>query len=332
MKIFLPIIFILLSAGILPAESTMPDYINSQDLYEIKTLKTVWHDDARDRDVPVKIYFPAPAGKYPVIIFSHGLGGTCDGYEYIGTHWAKNGYVSVHIQHKGSDDAVWRGKANPMQEMKKAAMDFQSVLNRPKDVAFAIDQMDKLNKDGKSELKDKCDMEKIGVAGHSYGAYTALASSGRILVGPLGGKLNLSDPRIRACIPMSAPAKGKEKKNNSYSEYKVPCMHMTGTLDDSPVGDTKAADRRIPFDSIDKGDQFLVTFKDGDHMIFSGRGVKMVERAANDKVFQELIKQATTEFWDAYLKEKPEAKKWLTDGDLEKAMGEKAAVEKKIKK
>lgn len=316
----------------LPAESPVPGYINSQNSYDIKTFKTVWHDDARDRDVPVKIYFPAVAGKYPVIIFSHGLGGTCDGYEYIGTHWAKNGYVSVHIQHKGSDDGVWRGKANPMQEMKKATMDLESVLNRPKDVTFAIDQMDKLSKDDKSELKGKCDLDKVGVAGHSFGAYTALASSGRKLVGPLGASMNLSDPRIKACIAMSAPAKEKEKQNNSYSGYKVPCMHMTGTLDDSPVADTKAADRRIPFDSIDKGDQYLITFKDGDHMIFSGRGQKMGERAAGDKVFQALIMQSATQFLDGYLKDKIEAKKWLTDGGLEKAMGEKAAVEKKITK
>lgn len=299
---------------------------------EFKTLKIVWHDDARNRDIPVKIYFPATAGKYPVIIFSHGLGGTCDGYEYIGTHWAKNGYVSVHIQHKGSDDGVWRGKTDPMQEMKKATMDLESILNRPKDVTFAIDQIDKLDKDEKSELKDKCDMDKVGVAGHSFGAYTALASSGRMLVGPLGGKLNLADPRIKACIAMSAPAKDKEKKNNSYAGYKVPCMHMTGILDDSPVGDTKAADRRIPFDSIDKGDQYLITFKDGDHMIFSGRGLKMGERAEKDKMFQELIKQSTTKFWDAYLKSEPEAKKWLVEGDLEKAMGEQAKVEKKNRK
>ena len=39
-----------------------------------------------------------------MIVFSHGLGGTRDGYEYLGRHWASYGYVSVHLQHKGSDD------------------------------------------------------------------------------------------------------------------------------------------------------------------------------------------------------------------------------------
>lgn len=307
-------------------------FLHAADLSsEIKHLKTGWHDSARNRDVPVKIYFPATAGKYPVIIFSHGLGGTCEGYAYLGEHWAENGYISVHIQHKGSDDEVWKDKPESMESMRKAAKDLASILNRPKDVSFAIDQIAKLNKDEKSELAGKCDMDRVGVVGHSFGAYTALASSGRMLVGPLGGKIDLSDPRIKACVSMSSPGSLKEKRNNSYASYSVPCLHMTGTEDDSPVADTKAADRRIPFDSIGKSDQYLLTFNGGDHMIFSGR-LRKTGATDNDKVFQELIKQSTTQFWDAYLKESPDAKKWLADGEFEKAMGGKAVVEKKIGK
>ncbi|MFA6291750.1 MAG: hypothetical protein WC637_08210 [Victivallales bacterium] len=315
---------------LLPADP-LTDPVNPQNASEFKTLKTVWHDSARNREIPVKIYIPASAGIYPVIIFSHGLGGTCDGYEYLGTHWAKDGYVSVHIQHKGSDDEVWKDKPNPLESMRKAIKDLPSILNRPKDVSFAIDQIEKLNKDEKSELAGKCAIDRVGVAGHSFGAYTALASSGRVLVGPLGGKTNLSDPRIKACIAMSPPASEKEKKNNSYANYSVPCLHMTGTEDDSPVADTKAADRRIPFDCIDKNDQYLLTFIGGDHMIFSGR-FRTTGKEDNDKVFQELIKQASAEFWDACLKDKPESKKWLSGGGFEKAMGDKAVVEKKIKR
>ena len=48
-------------------------------------------------------------------------------------------------------------------------------------------------------------------------------------------------------------------------------FHMTGTLDDSPVGKSTVADRRVPFDHIAAKEQFLVTFTGGDHMVFSGR-------------------------------------------------------------
>jgi predicted dienelactone hydrolase len=75
--------------------------------YAVETISFDWHDKARDRDVPVKLHYPKTgAGPFPVIIFSHGLGGSRDGYEYLGRHWASHGYVSVHLQHKGSDTAV----------------------------------------------------------------------------------------------------------------------------------------------------------------------------------------------------------------------------------
>src|SRR4051812_39599848 len=78
--------------------------------FAVETLKLEWRDAKRQRDVPAKIYFPKDAtGACPLIVFSHGLGGTRDGYEYLGRYWASHGYVSVHVQHLGSDDAVWRG-------------------------------------------------------------------------------------------------------------------------------------------------------------------------------------------------------------------------------
>src|ERR1043166_7563974 len=75
---------------------------------EVATAKFDWLDTKRERTVPVKIYYPSTGnGPFPIIIFSHGLGGSRDGYEYLGRYWTSHGYVSVHVQHIGSDDAVW---------------------------------------------------------------------------------------------------------------------------------------------------------------------------------------------------------------------------------
>ena len=50
--------------------------------FPVATVEYVWHDNARDRDVPVKIYYPRTGDQpLPVIIFSHGLGGSREGYE-----------------------------------------------------------------------------------------------------------------------------------------------------------------------------------------------------------------------------------------------------------
>src|SRR5262245_28292172 len=86
--------------------------------YTVATVSYDWTDTARHRKVPVKIYYPKTGhGPFPVIIFSHGLGGSRENYEYLGHHWASHGYVSVHVQHLGSDDAVWRGSEHPRMAM-----------------------------------------------------------------------------------------------------------------------------------------------------------------------------------------------------------------------
>src|SRR5439155_6559666 len=128
------------------AAEPQPAPCGQADPDEIETIKLDWKDAKRDRDVPVLIYAPrSGAGPFPVIVFSHGLGGSRDGYAYLGRHWASHGYVSVHLQHLGSDNAVWEG-AQPseiMQRLRDSAMNLENAANRPKDVSFAIDELEK---------------------------------------------------------------------------------------------------------------------------------------------------------------------------------------------
>src|SRR6266849_1411763 len=94
----------------LGAETNKPsvEYRASAGPFTVEVVRYEWLDQRRERKVPSKIYFPKEgAGPFPVIIFSHGLGGSREGYEYLGRHWAASGYVSVHLQHPGSDNAVW---------------------------------------------------------------------------------------------------------------------------------------------------------------------------------------------------------------------------------
>ena len=68
----------------------------------------VIHDASRQRDIPVQIRHSARRIRMPVILFSHGLGGSRHGSEYLERWWTARGYVTVFLQHPGSDDAVWR--------------------------------------------------------------------------------------------------------------------------------------------------------------------------------------------------------------------------------
>jgi predicted dienelactone hydrolase len=51
-------------------------------------------DSDRNREVPVKIYLNSSTEPQPVVLFSHGLGGSRNASPYLGNHWAENGYIA----------------------------------------------------------------------------------------------------------------------------------------------------------------------------------------------------------------------------------------------
>lgn len=288
-----------------------------------------WVDAKRNRTVPVKIYLPATgAGPFPVILFSHGLGGSREGYEYLGQYWAAHGYVSVHLQHAGSDAAVWQDVklGQRMTAMRTAAKQPRNAMDRVQDVSFVLDQLARWNSTNETE-RGHLDLARIGVAGHSFGAHTTLTTAGAAYSG-LGDGLG-GDSRVKAALPLSAPVPANKRRlEEAFAGVKIPCLHMTGTKDNSPIGETTAAERRLPFDYCRNSDQFLITFTGGDHAVFGGR-----ERrggGAKDATFQQLICVSSLAFWDAYLCDDLAARKWLTE-QFKATLGAEGVFEMKLK-
>lgn len=298
----------------------------------VLTWTTEWHDAARNRDIPLKVYYPEGSGACPVILFSHGLGGSSEIYSYLGKYWASHGYVSIHPSHVGSDTKLLLTKGPA--ELAKAASNPEEIRNRPLDLSFILDELERRQKANPDPakpfpLRDRMDLAHIGVAGHSFGAHTTVVIGGADM--KLGNAKPLADPRVRAIIPMSPPVLGgklvQKFLEKTYGSMTVPSLHMTGTLDDSPIGDTKAADRRLPFDHMVKSERQLVVFDKGDHMIFSGRPT--LKPRSDDAKFQEQIAAVTTIFWQAYLRDDKAAHAWINDSKegLTKYLGAAAKVE-----
>lgn len=61
------------------------------------------------RVIPLLISLPEKKGYLPVILFSHGLGGSRTGCEYIRTYWTARGYATIFLQHPGSDESLLDG-------------------------------------------------------------------------------------------------------------------------------------------------------------------------------------------------------------------------------
>ncbi|MBP6745468.1 hypothetical protein KA344_09535 [bacterium] len=281
-----------------------------------------WTDAARKRTIPIKIYQPKSDGPWPVVIFSHGLGGSREAAGYFGEAMAENGYLSMHLQHPGSDSSVWMGalrgsgnqqdmKQSIQQEMKQA-MSGENLRARVDDVKFVLNQLERLNS-GAGPWHGKLDMSKIGCSGHSFGAGTTMAIAGQTF-GTGARRINEADPRVKAAIYMSAPVNlaGRDPKN-LYGSIKIPGMHMTGTEDNSPINNNSAADRLIPYKFVNAPDQYQVNFNGGDHAIFGGtqaRGIGKRDQA-KDAQYHVLINKLSVAFFDAYLKGNAKQKQWL---------------------
>ncbi|MDP3510221.1 MAG: hypothetical protein Q8T09_19780 [Candidatus Melainabacteria bacterium] len=287
-----------------------------------------WTDTTRKRAIPIKIYQPKTTGPWPVVIFSHGLGGSREAAGYFGEAMAANGYLSLHLQHPGSDSSLWQdalkdGRINMqpgnsqgmkqglMREMKQG-MTGDNLRARVDDVKFVLNQLERLNS-GAGPWHGKLDMTKVGCAGHSFGAGTTMAIAGQNF-GTGARRINEADARVKAAIYMSAPVNlaGRDPKN-LYGSIKIPGMHMTGTEDNSPINNNTAADRLIPYKFVNAPDQYQVNFNGGDHAIFGGtqaRGIGKRDQA-KDAQYHELINKLSVAFFDAYLKGDAKQKQWL---------------------
>lgn len=298
---------------------------DSQTRYSVSSIDYTWVDSQRGRSIPVRIYYPtATAEQFPVIIFSTGLGQSREDCAYLGRHWASCGYVSVHVQHKGSDEDVRQGSLRPRKELQKAFYDPHNIRNRPIDMIFVIDQLDEMQRNG-SSLASRFDLKRIGVGGHDFGAQTVLGLVGQVLP----GRIAFAESRVKAVLAMSSPVSiGQVPLDVTYADIALPCLHITGTADNSIVATTQAYQRRLPFDYTSGADQYLLTFYGVDHMTYSGH--IRAANATHDAMFQHRFAECSAVFWDAYLKDDARAKAWLADDGFNAYLASVARVEKKL--
>jgi predicted dienelactone hydrolase len=141
--------------------------------------KEVWNlvDASRQRAFYVNVYSPEQnkAAQLPVIIFSHGLASRPEDYAEGFKHLASHGYVVAAPQHPGSD-TIWL-KAM-LKGLHRDLFDVQDFINRPKDISYVIDELGRRNA---GSFAGRLNLASVGVAGHSFGGYTALAVAGATL-------------------------------------------------------------------------------------------------------------------------------------------------------
>jgi len=283
------------------------------------TLDLTLHDAARERDVPVRIYLPAEKAPAPVVLFSHGLGGSREGSAYLGRHWAARGYVSVFLQHPGSDTSVWRDQApgQRMAAMRQAA-GRENFLLRVRDVSFVLDRLEVLNASAGEPLAGRLDLARIGMSGHSFGAVTTQAVSGQRMV---GGMISFTDRRLKVAIAMSpsSPRDGDAKR--AFGEVKIPWMLMTGTRDTAPIGNADVASRLAVYPALPLGGKYELVLDGAEHSAFTDRPLPGDTGKRNPNHHRAILALSTA-FLDAWLRGDDAARVWL-DGDGPRSVLEK---------
>lgn len=232
-----------------------------------------WQDLRRQRAVSVRIRWPqgtAPASGWPVVIYSHGLGGSREGGDVWGTAWASAGLVVVHLQHVGSDLDAARDVASSLSD--KAALhklgSADQLLARLQDVLFALDEIARRKTIDKSWrfVRD----EAVGLAGHSFGAHTTLGVGGQSYLNHPG----IKEPRIAALIALSPTLPARGDAVQAFAAVTQPTLCITGTRDDDVVGNNATPEKRAAvFGALPQGNKAVLLLKDADHTTFGGKSV-----------------------------------------------------------
>jgi dienelactone hydrolase len=278
-----------------------------------------WLDARRQREVPVRVRWPSatravPGGGHPVVLFSHGLGGSRSGGSVWGEAWASAGFVVVHLQHHGSDLEAVRVPGGL-----RAAMQPQQLLARLDDIRFVLDEIGRRHREGARPRWPDVRPDAIGMSGHSFGAHTTLGMAGQAYP----GMAPLQETRLSAFAAFSPAVPTTGNARQAYAAMTRPMLCLTGTLDGDVVGNGSTPEqRRAVFDALPAGHKAQLLLKDADHMSFAGqeegpstpvwRALRQAPAAAALLAqHHTLIASVTTDWWRAHLMNDPAAQSRL---------------------
>ncbi|GGK17498.1 hypothetical protein GCM10010124_07540 [Pilimelia terevasa] len=188
-----------------------------------------------ERRLPVTLWYPADAtdaAPYPVVLFSHGLGGLPAEYRPLLRRWAAAGLVVAAPTYPRTS----RG----------SALEPLDVLEQPADASAVLDRVLALGRAAGHPLRGRLDTARVAAAGHSAGGITTI------------GLFSLArDPRLRAGVVLAGSTLGVSV---AYAGAPAPMLFVHGRRD--PV--ISYATGRAAFDAV-PWPKALLSLPDGDH-------------------------------------------------------------------
>ena len=228
--------------------SQLIDFSQEQDIRLLGNLKVKHstlnlYDPQRNRKFYLELYQPTyfKGDDVPVIVFSHGLSSSPDNFAQIATHLASYGYVVAIPQHPGSDI---RHTEDFIEGYTRQIFERQEFINRPQDISFVLDELTRLNP---TEFDGKLNLDSVGVAGHSFGGYTALAVAGaKIDFERLERNCNLTIGNLNAALILQCRALGLEPKDYNFRDSRVQAVFVINPVNASIFGSKGLSEIKIP--------------------------------------------------------------------------------------
>jgi len=270
--------------------SQLPD-LQQLGEYAVQKQELILTDESRssllnanERQFNVDLYLPNDTSQpVPVIGISHGLGAQRSEFSVLANHLASHGFAVFVPEHVGSNAELGQLIQSGQYFGKPDAIEF---IDRPQDISFVLDELERFSQT-ESDFQNRLDLSQVGIIGHSFGGYTALAlAAGEINEDQLGetcssntptlnlslilqcqavelppASINLSDSRISAILalnPVSSAVLGSE----GFSQVDVPVMMVQSSQD---ILTPMVPEQLIPFSWLTTEDKYLVTLVPGGH-------------------------------------------------------------------
>jgi predicted dienelactone hydrolase len=272
---------------------------------------------------------PVAEGRFPIIFYSHGATGSGTSSFFICEMLARNGYIVVApdfldmVNAARIDDPVPFNAIMRMNTthyiywlreygLNKASGEGRTIYNyRPEQLQSTMKKALAWDQDSNSIFHNHVDSDRIGLFGHSFGAWTSLLVS--------GASAKYYDKNVKAVVALSGPVNDfvfKVEGDNDLKHIKIPVLFEYGELEPS-LG--RRDDKSLLFEPANSP-KMLLAIKNADHLSFSG-GVKGEHKLSAEYLEQDpprkTISETTLDFFDGFLKndkKKLERLETRTDG------------------
>ncbi|MFG1993084.1 alpha/beta hydrolase family protein [Actinoplanes sp. NPDC048988] len=177
------------------------------------TTRTLLLARGADRPLPTTVWYPSPlTGRHPLILFSHGLGGTPSDFAPLIAGWAEAGYLVAAPAYPHTNRRV------PVVR--------PDVRSQPADALYVVDQVRRLSAVPGDVFSGHVDAARWAAVGFSAGGTTTLG-----LFGPG------HDPRLRAGVSIA----GREAPAG-FGGWPAPLLFVHGNRDPVvPIGAARRA-------------------------------------------------------------------------------------------